>query len=662
MSFSSDLWNGFDILKKNFLTTYNKIKHFYEIIFSFASLEKNHSKNLEILYEQNKDLFNSDEFLPFPYKTFISSLKIETEYHKYYYNNIFDNILSPLKEIIDNKKLKITKIFCDSSINKEKFKRIIQNIISKQENYYISCKELGVCLSEIEIYNLNNETKKKQTVNKALVNKKEKAHEKVKHNQEEYLSTVTESNVILKDYNIKMENLLNDLGKNFLEINTCVKDCLLKYSKNKSQLHKDILEMTNNGINTCYEKIDLENNIKNFVKKNATKEFKYHKFEYNPFKLNNINQKLLFNDEQKKQDTNQERVIQKVKKFFVDNKISGSDSQYIESTINSLKKLSLQLNIKYDSILEKNKNEENKNLISEFPENENNQNEKNNKTNNKTNTTNTGNNINLNKEKEITNNIKLIENFINKLTIGEQNIDNDITKIKSILQKNREDIIYLDNIIKGLDNYRSHGNYILSEKSYDYFLNLFTFILDNYNTNDNMLKHILIYSQTFYKIKQGTKIPKHFILYNIMSHNIFNQCETWHRIINYSLTNFSVNKDLSINMSKEEREKKLEENVFKILIENLSIMKLFKLSDKIFNEVKNYYIEVYKIDNEMINKEINCFCKENNFSVNNENENKLIKGENINALEENVINEDKGKGDDNKIDKNNDENKNDKNS
>ena len=161
MSFSSDLWNGFDILKKNFLHTYNKIKHFYEIMFSFASLEKNHSKNLEILYEQNKDLFNSDEILLLSSKTFISSLKIESEYHKYYYNNIFDNILSPIKDIIDNKKFLITKTFNDNMKNTDKFKKIIQNIISKQENYYNSCKELSLCLSDIEIYTQNNETKKK---------------------------------------------------------------------------------------------------------------------------------------------------------------------------------------------------------------------------------------------------------------------------------------------------------------------------------------------------------------------------------------------------------------------------------------------------------------------------------------------------------------------
>ena len=635
MSFSSDLWNGFGILKKNFLHTYNKIKHLYEIMFSFASLEKNHSKNLEILYEQNKDLFSSDEILLLPSKTFISSLKLESEYHKYYYNNIFDNILSPIKEIIDNKKYIITKTFCNSMKNTEKFQKIIQNIISKQDNYYNSCKELSLSLSEIEIYTQNLEAKKKQGANKALLAKKEKALEKVNKTQTEYLNIVTEANIILKDYNFKTENLLNDLEKEFTKISASIKDWLIKYSKNKAQLNKDILELTNHGLNNCYEKIDVENDIKNFVIKNATKEFKYHKFEYNPFKLNNINKNLLFNDikeTSKIQGINYERVIQKVKKFFIDNKITGSDSDYIERTLNSLKQYKLKFSIKYDTILEVNKNEENKNLISDFTKNENINKIDNNESNNKM----------LNKEKEINNNIKYIEIFVNKLTSGEQDLENDITKIKSILQKNKECFIYYEHILRGLDNYRTHGNYILNEKSYEYFLNLFVFILDNFNNNDFIVKNIINFSQTFYKIRQGNKNPKHYILYSICNHSIFNKSETWNKIINYSLASFSINKDLSVKIDKEQKEKKLDEKILNILVENLSIMKLFRVNDKIYNEVKNYYTQVYSINKELIKKEINYFYKENNFSVNEENEKELIKGEEKDFVEKN-LKEDKDK-------------------
>ncbi len=620
MSFSSDLWNGFDILKKNFLQTYNKIKHFYEIIFSFASLEKNHSKNLEILYDQNKDLFNSDEILLLPSKTFISSLKIESEYHKYYYNNIFDNILSPLKDIIDNKKCLITKTFCDSMKNTDKFNKIIQNIISKQENYYNSCKELSVCLSEIEIYAINTETKKKQSVSKTLISKKDKALEKLNRMQNEYLNIITESNVILRDYNLKTDTILHYLEKEFKQINTCIKNCLINYSKNKIQLSKDILDMTSHGLNTCYEKIDIDNDIKNFVIKNATKEFKYHKFEYNPFKLKDINKNLLFNDvkeNSKIQQVNYDRVIQNVKKFFVDNKITGTDSDYIERMVNSLKKIKLELSIKYDLLLNINKDDENKNLIIEFPKNEN----------NNIINTNIHNNKIVDKEKEIMNNIKYVENFINKLTTGEFDLENDISKIKTMLQKSKENFIYLEYIINGLNNYRSHGNYILKEKTYEYFLNLFIFILENFSKNDFIIKNLLTFSQTFYKINKINKNPKYYILYSISNNPLFNKSETWHKVINYSLTNFAVNKDLSIKMEKEEREKKLSYNIYNILVENLSIMKLFGVNDKIYDGVKNYFIQLYKINFENITKDIENFYKENYYSINQENERELIKGE-----------------------------------
>ena len=643
MSFSSDLWNGFDMLRKNFLQTYNKIKHFYEMMFSFASLEKNHSKNLEILYEQNKDLFNSDEILLLPSKTFISSLKIESEYHKYYYNNIFDNVLSPLKNIIDNKRTLITKIFCDGMKNTKKFNNIIQNIILKQDNYYNSCKDLSLCLSEIEIYTINSESKKKQNVSKVLINKKEKALEKLNRTQNEYLNIITESNVILKDYNLKTDALLNDLEKEFTHISTCIKECLINYSKNKIQLYKDILDMTNHGLNTCYEKIDIENSINNFVLNNATKEFKYHKFEYNPFKLNNINKNLLFKDikdNTKFQPNDYDRIIQKIQKFFVDNKITGSDSDYIERMINSLKKIKLELSIKYDLLLDSDKNEENKNLIIQFPKNENN---------NNIIIPNNNNKLVVDKEKEIMNNIKTVENFINKLTSGEIELDNDISEIKALLQK-KENYIYIEHIIRGINNYRSHGNYILKDITYEYFLNLFIFILERYNNNDYIIKNLLTFAQTFYKIKTDNKNPKYYILYSISNNAIFNKIEIWHKIINYSLTNYAVNKDLSNKMEKEEREKKLEEHIFNILVENLSVMKLFSVNDKTYDEVRDYYVQIYKIDYQKLNKEIDYFYKENYFSIKQENDKELIKGEDKASLLL-LKNKDKDKdNDDNKED------------
>ena len=621
MSFSSDLWNGFDVLKSNFLKSFNKLKNFYEIMFSFASLEKNYTINLEILYEQYQNLFNSDEIFLFPSKTFISNIKVECEYHKLYYNNIFDNILSPLKNIIESKKKLIIKNFCDNIKNSESYEKVLHNLISNQENYHNACKELALCMKDINIYTINLEARKKHGSNKLLINKRDQLLEKIFRSQIDYLNILTESNVILKDYNTKTENILNNLEKEFTDIGECIKNCLLNFSNNKIQLFHDVLEILNQSKNSCYEKINVKNNIKDFVMKNATKQFKFQEFEYIPFHINQINKALLFSDlkENSKNPINQEKVIEMVKNYFIENKITETDSKYISSTINSLKKHSIEFNIKYNSFLENeetDKKEENKNLISEFISNEINQ----------------SNNINNNEnQSEIFENINYIENFMSKILTGEKELDNDLITIKTLLQNN-EKMIYLEQIIDNLNNCRKHGNYILNDITYDYLLNIFNIILEIFGDNDKILKNIVSFSQTFYKIKEGKTIPKYFILYSICNNPIFNKAETWHKIINNSLGILIQKKDLTENIEKNEKEKKLNENAFNIIVESLSIMHLFMVNDEVYNEVKNYYINVYKIDGENLKKEVKRFYEENEFSINKENENQLIKGENKKIL------------------------------
>ena len=71
---------------------------------------------------------------------------------------------------------------------------------------------------------------------------------------------------ILKDYNIKTENLLNNLEKEFIDIGECIKKCLNNYSENKIQLFHDVLEILNQSKNSCYGKMDVKKDIENFVK------------------------------------------------------------------------------------------------------------------------------------------------------------------------------------------------------------------------------------------------------------------------------------------------------------------------------------------------------------------------------------------------------------
>ena len=644
MSFRTDLWNGFDCIKKNFLLSYNKIKHIYDIMNSFASIEKSHSKNLELLYEQNKSVFESDEIFLIASKNFISSLRLESEYHKYFYTNIIEKILPPLKELLEIKKTEIGKNFAENFQNFQKFSNILQNLVTKQEIYHNSCRELATCLAEIEILTSNNENKKKQSISKMLINKKEKALEKVRRSMEDYLLFVEDSNVILKDYNIKTENILNDLQEQFALINNRTKEFFIDYSKNKIRLHKDILEVNNNYLVNFYEKINIDNEIQNYIKNNTTKEFRFNKFEFIPFKLNNITKNLFSvgeNNEKKEKEPvlnlsniNYDKIIRYIKKYFVDNNLSGTDSDFLEYLNTTKKKTSYLSNIKYSAM--NNEKNNNNNLINELPY-----------INNISNKNNSINNLNdkyiANKTKEISNNIKIIENCLNKvMTTNEKenktsDLDKDINQFKSILQKEKiENLLFLDAVIKSLNTLRAHGNYILNEKSYDDFINILNFLLDNFSNQDNLMKNIIIFSQTFYKVKPGNKNPKLYILNAISNHPIFNKVETWHRIINYSLSLYINNKDMSIKISKEENESRIDAHIMKILIEYLADMKVFKVSDKIFSEVRSYYIDIYKINGDELNKEIVAYLKDNLSEIERENDILLIKGKDKEFFDENL--------------------------
>ena len=123
-----------------------------------------------------------------------------------YYNNIFENVLSPLKEVIESKKKLIIKNFLDNNSNTEKYEKLIHNLISNQENYHNSCKELALCMSDINIYTMNLESKKRQNINKGLLSKRDSALEKVFRTQIDYLNILTESNIVLKDYDDVCDN------------------------------------------------------------------------------------------------------------------------------------------------------------------------------------------------------------------------------------------------------------------------------------------------------------------------------------------------------------------------------------------------------------------------------------------------------------------------
>lgn len=612
MSFRVDLWNGLDLIKSQFNLTLNKTSILSSILLSYAHCQKAHYKNLESLYKENKDkdIFESDYLLDKSLKDFIENFKTESEFYKQHYKYIKENIIVSLKEISEKEKATFNNIYNEGIQKQEEFLKIKNNLINKQNEYTNSIKDFydfisdfddneilsvlkGTSLGDNQIDKrfLKTHTHTKSTgdlinmltndVNKLDnpdIIKRDKMIEKINVKKNNYSSLINESNKFLYSYKNKLEAILQSLEENYQCLINNIHSTLFSTNQQRIHLINNINLLNNNFLKNDLNKINTKKELREFITKNVTKEFPIYKFELFTYKINDS--KILCIDINR----------------YIQEKIDGDVNLSQEEK--SRKKTEVRL-FRSKSIRKK-RREKNENSLFE--------------------------------DNKIKLNICLMEDFIDELFINKgetekKDLNNDsyndssskmidINNIKSLLDKsNQNHPVYLEALIKALNNSRAKGNFSLNKKSYDILIEIFNFILDNYSTNDYILKNIVILAQTFYMLNNNKNSVKKndpnnindrlFIQNGLRNKPIFNNAETWHRAINYTLANNSFNKELSHIFDKNESNKRISMIIYNTLIAYLCDIKYFTDDENIYNEIKNFYTRVYQIDEDLLNKEVN---------------------------------------------------------
>ena len=643
MSFSVDLWNGLNLLKSHFSSTFNKMNAINNILLSYASYQKSYSKGLESIYNSNKDLIKEDSILDKNISLLINNIKLESEYHREHYKFIKHSVSSPFKELYDREKSSASNEFNEGQQNNDTFQKIKNNIINKQKNYNNSYKEILSFMSsfdenqintilecesckfhssassdisnvkisssssknvntyllsynniEYKINEIINEPNKNSTTNnnnninininnncpinidKQLITKKQKLFDKIYESKKEYETSLDEANEFLITHKNKLEKILNSLeGKYYSLIrgihwalSTLVNHKIALFNKDYS-LYKAFIDNNLNYINDEYE-------VSEFIIKNATKEFPMDKFEFIPYKPENKNalhQKIY--QYLKKQleivESNEIRRCKSRKKTDVNINRVFKKKNTTKITQNNL--LILENNIKSF------KSKSNMYLIEDFIEEVITDKDDNNK-------------------KE---GIEVSTNFVddnNSLMV-------DLNKIKLLLidEKNDDYLLYLNCLVKIINKYRAKGNFVLIKKSYDILIDIFNFLLNHFPTLDFILKNIIIFSQTFYYLDNNKN--KIFLQYGLKNHLILNKSETWHRVINFTLSGHISNRDISIINDKKETNSKLHILALNTLVAYLCDLKYFSEDENLFNKVKNFYVRVYQLDEQIVINEVN---------------------------------------------------------
>ena len=654
MSFSIDLWHGFDVIKSGFSSIHKKIKQILDILTIYSSLQKEYCKGLEDLHKEikdngdkDKDIQNQNSLLDESLLLLLSSLKEESEKYKNYYNNV-NKIIDQLKEALD--KMNFQKYFTENIQNTESFNSELSTLISRQEEYNKSFKELCICLAENEankilknnpgkelIDNKNKKVNKKN--NPTIIDYKTKIDsllEVVLDNKNEYLDCLVETDKEREKFNKKTEDILINLQKQFKTYICMFQNSINNFIKDKINTYNDIIEINKENEKNNYSKINYKTQILDFVTKNATKIFPMNKLEFIPYKLNKneIIQKL---DKYDLSKNDENTIFNEVKNYINNNKINTYEN---ESFLNSITTDKIKKVYTIDNKLKESKTLDKRASYS----------------------------LKMTKS-----NFTYIKDFVFKLcNSNEVSLKNEINTniseerytynnllfrfMELISINNKDHREYLEFFIKIMSYYRSKGYFILNDSSYKIFVNIFSFILVNYKKSNTLMKNIILLSQTFYKVDKNSN-EKIYLLNGLKDHSTFNDIETWHRAINYNLSiSIKNNNNYSLNIpNKNEYIKNVNKLAANTIISYLYDLKLSTSKSMVYDEVKKFYLTIYELDEKLIEDQMESIFgdinnvaddKKNKKEKNNENINKEINNNNIkeeNKKENNniIIEEDK---------------------
>ena len=531
MSYSSDLWEGIEIIKTNLQNQNKELKHLFLLFEGIASLEQEYSEGLSYLYNLHNKAF-VEGALGESIMTFLSYIQKQSQLHKKTYEHINQKILQPLDSNISFNIRDIKEHLIKYEDNERAFNSLLKELLLKQEKFHEAAEEFSIATADTKISEIST------TIKKSLKSKylqiQSKKEESAKKAKAEYIAFLADVNKKREIYNNNTKDILNSLQTIHSNVISITQWCVVKFCEDTLNVIK-ATENEETEIKRNIDSISPEKDIKDFVQKNATLKFPYYSFEFVPCKVKTLNTYVTQDNEL--DDNECKQIIKDVRKYI------STELKYTPPVIDK--------------------------------------------------------------------NLETIYTNIEKLTklIWEQG--------KLEQEQYKQLIMYLkdkDNIhcfIKCLNKLRSGGKFLLTNTSYDTLVDIFIAILNEktYQHDYNVLKNVIILSQTFYKVGNSTIAPNVLIQIGIQTHPKWHKALTWIEIIKYSIGEQDKKTRDKVMFSKgsdpnEERLRRLETFASTTLVSYLCNMKLFGLNKDVLHETEDFLCNVYHLNKEEINESL----------------------------------------------------------
>ena len=313
MSFSVDLWNGIDKIKNQFNSTQRKLKTFSKLLTSYITIETTYYKSLENLYKEFKENSNPEYLLDQSFQKAIEIFENDFKNRKIYCINLVSLVLEPINAYFEMPKTQLNKYYSDNIENTEIFNRVLNILIQRQDLFHGTCKELSSYITQMEMDRIYK-------TNKTSINKCQKFLEKVNFMKEDYLNCIKDTNKEREKYNNKTEEILNNLERMYKSLVELFKKSLNEFTEYRLEFFKNITKNEQKDFEEIHKKVIPEQEIFDFIKKNATKEFPKIKFEFCPIKYSVLN-KHVKNKYNKIPDKEFPKIYKAIKNYFDSNNV-----------------------------------------------------------------------------------------------------------------------------------------------------------------------------------------------------------------------------------------------------------------------------------------------------------------------------------------------------
>ena len=580
MSFSIDLWNGFNSIKDRYNSIRKELRSFSTFLSKYNTCETQHCKNLDNLYNEFKEqnVQNKTDF-ELARINLIDMINFESQKKKIFLEDV-NKLVKKINLFLQDLKSPTNEI----SELTENFNKDIEKLNLKKESFYSKCKEMSSFISQFELENKlkdkNNEAKLSKELTKLI------------KTRDEYLISINETNIKRSNYNNKVEELMDKYEKDHRELLNLFYESVNEFKTKKYQLSNELSTREKSDFLNLFSKLSIDKEITEFIIKNITKDFPMVQIEFAPFKKKDFEVFLNSKYHNKLKSDDLKKVMNAIKNYFQNNNVFPLN--FIQTGISRYIKQKKEnfLNVRKFSIFMKYNN------------------------NNEISSENTGDKNWKEKEIKIIKNYEFVKNVLNELVTDNKiqifeskyviegdipknkdedkklrDINDKIKELKSLLdQLNENHLVYIEALIKTLSYLRSKGCFEIKDLAYNVITDSFKLILEQNPNNDYILKNILILAQTFYKNENMEKI---YIQEGIRGNPVLNSPKTWHRCINFSLK--ISNKDLKVNADYID---KINKDAYATVITYLCDLKAFTDDEKVFNDVAYFYRKVYNLKEE----------------------------------------------------------------